>query len=84
MTCSQSAAGILPADLTLPECDTMPDGFRTFRIADRIIIQFDLPAGCRKHFVARPQPPSRPGPGILILEPLMKNREEVPMVKFHP
>jgi hypothetical protein len=34
----------------------MPDGFCAFRIADRIIIQFDLPAGCRKHFVARPHP----------------------------
>jgi hypothetical protein len=34
----------------------MPDGFCTLRIADRIIIQFDLPAGCRKHFVARPHP----------------------------
>jgi hypothetical protein len=42
---SQSAAGILPADLTLPESGAMPDGFCTFRIADRIIIQFDLPAG---------------------------------------
>jgi hypothetical protein len=28
----------------------MPGGFFTFRIVDRIIIQFDLPAGCRKHF----------------------------------
>jgi hypothetical protein len=34
----------------------MPDGLCNFRIADRIIIQFDLPAGCRKHFVARPHP----------------------------
>jgi hypothetical protein len=58
----QSAAGILPADLTLPESDAMPEGFYNFRIADRIIIQFDLPARwsdaglARKHFVARPDP----------------------------
>ena len=49
---------IPPADLTSPECGAVPDGFCTFRIADRIriIIQFDLPAGCRKHFIARPYP----------------------------
>jgi hypothetical protein len=52
----QSAAGILPADLTLPESGAMPKGFCNFRAADRIIIQFDLPAGCRKHFVDRPHP----------------------------
>jgi hypothetical protein len=50
----QGAAGILPADLTLPGIGAMPQSFCIFRIADRIIIQFDLPAGCRKHFVARP------------------------------
>jgi hypothetical protein len=61
MTCPQSAAGILPADLTLPESGAMPKGFHNFRAADRIIIQFDLPAGWSeaglawKHFVARPQ-----------------------------
>jgi len=46
----QSAAGILPADLTLPESGAMLEGFCTIRTADPIIIQFDLPAGCRKHF----------------------------------
>ncbi len=35
----------------------MPDGFCTFRIADRIIIQFDLPAGCRKHIMFPQMPP---------------------------
>ncbi len=44
---------ILPADLTLPESGAMPEGFCTFSIADPIIIQFDLPAGCRKHFGLR-------------------------------
>jgi hypothetical protein len=56
MMCPKSAAGILPAGLTSPECGAMPVVFCTFRIADRIIIQFDLPARCRKHFVARPHP----------------------------
>jgi hypothetical protein len=45
MTCPQSAAGILPADLTLPGSGAMPEGFYYFRTADRIIIQFDIPAG---------------------------------------
>jgi hypothetical protein len=45
----QGAAGILPADLTLPENGAIPEGFCTIRTAGPII-QFDLPAGCQKHF----------------------------------
>src|SRR5580692_1973871 len=56
----RTAAGILPADLTLLKRGAMPEGFCTFRTADPLIIQFDLPAGwsdaglAKKHLVARP------------------------------
>jgi hypothetical protein len=65
---------MLPADRTLPESGAMPEGFYNFRTADRIIIQFDLPAGwsdaglARKHFVARPQP------GLLPLEKVKRSQ----------
>jgi hypothetical protein len=39
----------------------MPDGFCTFRIADRIIIQFDLPAGwCDAALASSTLSPSHP------------------------
>jgi hypothetical protein len=37
----------------MPESGAKPEGFCNFRTADPIIIiHFDLPAGCQKHFVA--------------------------------
>ncbi|HWY29537.1 MAG TPA: hypothetical protein VNX46_02205, partial [Candidatus Acidoferrum sp.] len=39
------------ADLTLPENGASPECVHTFKTEDPIIIQFDLPAECRKHFV---------------------------------
>ncbi|HWY32698.1 MAG TPA: hypothetical protein VNX46_18175, partial [Candidatus Acidoferrum sp.] len=35
---AQSASGILPADLTLPESGAMPESFFIFRIAGRILL----------------------------------------------